>query len=119
MDSHVRRTFDIAMIALAAVAGLAVVSNLGGPARYLVVLPAALLLPGSAYARFLHPTALPTFLGLAVVLSLAIETVGAMILVWLGWWHALFLGLVVMTTSSAVLMWDVRNISRSQRGSVA
>jgi hypothetical protein len=113
MNSQVRGRFDIALLALAGFAVLAVVIDLQGPARYFVVLPAALLLPGAAFVRFLNPAGLTAFLGLAVVLSLAIETVGAMILVWFGWWHPLVLGLVVATISSAVLVWDIRKISRS------
>jgi FtsH-binding integral membrane protein len=57
-----------------------------------------------------------SFIGLAVVLSLAIATVGAMILVWIEWWHPWVMATVVTTISCVVLIADIRHLSRSTQG---
>lgn len=113
MSSYARRGFDVAMLVLAGVAVLAVAIDMTGVVRQVLVLAAAMLVPGSALVRFLHPSDIASFLGLAVVVSLAIGTVTSMILVWLDWWHPFELGIAVTVISCGVLAWDIRAISRS------
>ena len=119
MDSQLRLKLDAALLVLTGAAALAIVLDVTGPLRHVVVFAAVLLVPGSAFGLFLGPTDLASFVGLAVGLSLGIGVVGPMLLIWLGWWQPLILGIVVATISCSALIVDIRRISSSNRGALA
>lgn len=113
MDVRVRRGFDKAMVSLAGAAVVAIAVDMTSALRAVVVFAAVLLVPGAAIVRYLHPNDLPSFLGLAVVISLAAATVTSMALIWLDWWHPLALAVATCVLSCALLLWDIRGISRT------
>ncbi|HWX44912.1 MAG TPA: hypothetical protein VNY52_06285, partial [Solirubrobacteraceae bacterium] len=79
----------------------------GGVARPLLVLVAACLVPGGALLTRLGCDDLLSACGFAVGLSLCIETVGALVMIWTGWWHPLGFSLVLMAMACAVLAVDL------------
>jgi hypothetical protein len=87
MNGQNRRWFDIAMLAVAGCATVAVAVGLEGPLRSVVVFAALILVPGAAVVPYLQIRDLSQFLGLTIAFSLGVGVIGAMILASLGWWH--------------------------------
>lgn len=87
-----------------------------GAARLLLVLAAACLIPGSALLTRLPVEDVVEACGLAIGLGFAIETAGALVMVWTGWWHPFGWAIVLGAVACAVLAIDLRhNLSISRR----
>lgn len=87
-----------------------------GAARLLLVLAAACLVPGSALLTRLSVEDTLEAFGLAIGLGLTIETVGALVMIWTGWWHPLGWVIALGTLACALLAIDLRhNLSISGR----
>jgi hypothetical protein len=113
MNGQNRRWFDIAMLAVAVCATVAVAVGLEGPLRSVVVFAALILVPGAAVVPYLQIRDLSQFLGLTIAFSLGVGVIGAMILASLGWWHPVVLGALVVVASCVSLGWDIRHIAKS------
>ncbi|WP_239334669.1 hypothetical protein [Frankia sp. CiP3] len=97
---------DLALLALAVMAGIAVVAP-SGPARPVLVLLALLLLPGAAVLTRLDTPDPLTWLGLAIVLSMAVDAGTSLVMLWSGLWHPMVLGAVLAAASMAALIIDL------------
>ncbi|WP_239346661.1 MULTISPECIES: hypothetical protein [unclassified Frankia] len=97
---------DLALLALAVIAGIAVVAP-SGPARPVLVLLALLLLPGAAVLTRLDTPDPLTWLGLAIVLSMAVDAGASLVMLWSGLWHPMVLGAVLAAASIAALIVDL------------
>jgi hypothetical protein len=90
-----RLLFDVLLLALAVTATALILVDPPGAARPVVVFLAAISLPGAAIlTRVPAPAPLPA-IGLTIALSLAIDTLGSLILVWTGWFEPGVLGGVI------------------------
>jgi hypothetical protein len=114
MSAHRQRNFDIFVLCVTQLAIFVVAIGLEGPVRYLIVLLAAILVPGAAVVSRLQLRETSAYLALTVAISLAVCTVGAMAMVWGGFWHPLIFGTVLALASTAVLVYDVWRITREE-----
>lgn len=92
------------------------VTGVSGVARLLFVLAAACLVPGGALLTRLSTDDLLSTFGLAVGLSLCIEAVGALVMIWTGWWHPLGFSLALVALACAVLILDLRQTLATRSG---
>jgi hypothetical protein len=97
---------DLTLLALLVLGALAT-DDLLGPARPYGLLIAALLVPGGALLTWLGVDDVLTAVGLAVGLSLAVEIVGSLALVWSTYWHPSSLALVLGVISAGLILWDL------------
>jgi hypothetical protein len=97
---------DLTLLALACAAAIVAVADPAGPARPLLVLCAACLLPGGALLTRLRVDDLVTALGLAVGLSMCAEAIGALAMVWTGWWHPVAFAIGLGVVACAALLLD-------------
>lgn len=67
---------------------------------------AALLVPGAAVLLFLRPRELVEAAAAAIGVSLAVEVIGSLILVWAGWFHPVVLAGAIALPSGIALAWD-------------
>jgi uncharacterized membrane protein len=110
----VRLVIDAAAFALVAVAVLAVALPVSS-ARPFAVFAAALLAPGAAVVTLLEVEDAATALALAVGVSLAVDVVAALALVWSGWWHPIVAGAAVAACAAAALLVDLVDLRRRVR----
>lgn len=103
-----RTVVHAGLIGLSAVCAPLYVVDIGGPVRLVLALAAMALLPGAAVLTRL-PTADPAvWLGLAVAISLAVETVASLVMAWTGWWHPGPVAGALAAVCVLVLLVDVR-----------
>lgn len=81
-----------------------------GPARLLLVLLAAGLVPGGALLTRLPVDESSAFFGLAVCFSFTIEAIGALVMVWTGWWHPFGFAGVLAIAATTLLLFDLTQI---------
>jgi uncharacterized membrane protein len=99
---------DSALLALAVLTALACLTDAGTVVRPLLVLLAGCLIPGAALLTRL-PVADPLeAAALAVVGSLCMEAVGALAMIWTGWWHPVGWALTLMVVGCAMFALDLR-----------
>jgi len=105
------RWADAGLAAL--IAGAVAVALLPVPsaARILVTLVAACLVPGGALVRYLRFDFGASWLAMAAALSLGVETLASLALVWTGWWHpaAVAIGLGALSVLIIVFDWSRRH----------
>lgn len=101
-----KATVDVVMLALGVTAAAVCASGTSDPARPLLVLAAACLIPGAAILTRLPAGDPFEALGLACVLGLAVETVGALFMVWTGWWHPFGWAILVVLGACVALLVD-------------
>lgn len=117
-DARLDRAVHLALLAVAAVTAGMVAAGYTGPLRPVAALVTAALLPGAAVLALL-PRATraprldtPAWTMLACAFSLAVETVCALAMVWLRWWHpaaaAAALGAVAAAVVAAHLIRDAQ-----------
>ena len=80
------RNLRIVLGALTLVAGTLYLVDLGGPVRYLVVVPFVLVCPGLAWARLLRIGDAADTLGVGIALSIALVTLVAQAMALASWW---------------------------------
>jgi hypothetical protein len=112
MSHRQRARFDAGLLVLAVLAAAAALLAFD-PVRPWLVFAAMLLVPGGAALTLLDLDDLPTVLGLAVVLSLAIDAALATFVLWSRWWHPEIVGGVVGVLCVALLADDLRRVRRS------
>jgi hypothetical protein len=101
-------TADGLLLVLAAATVAVCLLQPHGAARLLLVLAAACLVPGGALlTRLPVEDAIEAF-GLAVGLGITIETLGALAMIWTGWWHPFGWAIVLGVVACAVLAVDLR-----------
>jgi hypothetical protein len=111
--SHSQRTrFDAGLLLLTVLAVGAALLALD-PVRPWLVFAAMLLVPGGAVLTLLDLDDLPTALGLAVVISLAIDATLATLVLWSRWWHPEVVAGVVAVVCVLLLADDLRRVRRS------
>jgi hypothetical protein len=101
-------TADCLLLGLAIATAAVCLVGTTGPARPLLVLASACLVPGAAALTRLPVKDHLEALVLAVSLGFSIEIVGALAMVWTGWWHPVGWALVVLITACIVLALDLR-----------
>ncbi len=114
-DLRWRARIDVALLVLCGLAALAIAGALG-PARPVVVLLAALFVPGGAALTLLDVSEPLSAAALAVGLSLALEIAGSLAIVWTTYWHPVVLALVLGAASVALLSRDLARRSTDLRG---
>jgi uncharacterized membrane protein len=101
-------TADCLLLVLAAATITVCVLDTHSITRLLLVLAAACLIPGSALLTRLPVEDVLEAFGLAVGLGFTIEAVGALAMVWTGWWHPFGWALALVTAACVVLVLDLR-----------
>lgn len=115
-DQRSRPALDLALVGLAL---LAVASSIFGPSgtpRLLIVLAAACLLPGGALLTLLpveDPLLVPA---LAVALSLTVEALGALAMIWSGFWHPVGWAVTLGTLACGLLLRDLARATSRRTG---
>jgi hypothetical protein len=83
-----------------------------GTARALLVLTAACVIPGSALLTRLPVADVLEGFALAVGLGFTIEGVGALVMIWTGWWHPFGWAIALTVIACGMLALDLRvNVS--------
>lgn len=113
---HQQLVIDAALLALTAAAVALALTGAGLP-RAVLVLAAAVSVPGWAALTRLPRTDLLTSAALAVVISIAIEICGSLVFGWAHWWHPWVLAVVLVVGSSAVIARDLTSLLAAQRRS--
>lgn len=109
---------DCCLLALAAATVVVCLLATHGAVRLLLVLAAACLIPGSALLTRLPVEDVLEALGLAVCMGFGMEAVGALAMVWTGWWHPLAWSLVLVAAACVTLALDLRHAAAAVRESV-
>ncbi len=105
--------FLLLLLAIATVAVCLLETH--GAARLLLLLAAACLIPGSALLTLLPVEDPLEAFGLAVGLGFTIETAGALVMVWTGWWHPMGWAVVLGAIACAMLAADLgRTVARAR-----
>jgi uncharacterized membrane protein len=107
VNSHVRRRLDVALLALLAGTVPLVVWPVAAPLRTLFGLATVLFVPGGAALARVRVNGWAEWFGLTIAVSLAIQTAGALVLLWTRWWHPAVLAGVLGTASVALLLSDL------------
>jgi hypothetical protein len=89
-----------------------------GAARLLLLLAAACLVPGSALLTRLPMDDMLEAAALAVGMGLTIEAIGALAMIWTGWWHPFGWAIALGAVACAVLALDLRRNAAIARKSV-
>lgn len=106
---------DISLLALGLAAAAAIALGGSGVVRLLIVFVAASLIPGGALLTRLETNDVATALGLALGLSLGVEAVGALVMVWTGWWHPLGFSILLVAAACLLLGSDLQHSIRTLR----
>jgi hypothetical protein len=112
MSHRQRRRFDVGLLLLAVLAAGAVIFTLD-PVRPWLVFAAMLLVPGGAVLTLLDLDDVPMAIGLAIVISLAIDAALATLVLWSRWWHPEIVAGVVGLVCVVLLSDDLRRLRRS------
>lgn len=105
---HARRTTHTVLVAVTVTLAFLVLRGTDSPVRVLLAVPVAFLLPGAAALTRLPVDGTAEWVGLAVAISLAVDVLTSMVMVWSGWWHPAVLQFVVGLTCCAVLVHSLR-----------
>jgi GT2 family glycosyltransferase len=97
-----------ATLLLLVVAALVVPGVDRGPLRSVVAFAALLVVPGGAVLSRLRVGGLVEWLGLAVAISLAVETASALAFLWTHFWHPAVIATALGLISAVVLVIDIR-----------
>ncbi|ABD10958.1 hypothetical protein ThrDRAFT_01966 [Frankia casuarinae] len=111
---YARRTTQAALVAVTVMLAFLVVCRTDSPVRVLLAVPAAFLLPGAAVLARLPVDGTAAWIGLAVAISLAVDVLTSMLMVWSGWWHPAVMQSVVGLACCAVLIHSLRAELRAQ-----
>jgi glycosyltransferase involved in cell wall biosynthesis len=100
------RWADVGLAAL--IAGAVAVTLVPAPVtvRILVMLAAACLVPGGALVRYLRFDFGASWLAMAAALSLGVETLASLALIWTGWWHPELVAIALGAISALVIVFD-------------
>jgi hypothetical protein len=118
-DARVRIAIDCLLIALVPATIAVSLLQAHGTARLLLALAAACLLPGGALLTCLSSDDPLSSFAIAVALSLCVETIGALFMIWTGWWHPLGFSALIAGLSCLLLALDIRRSLSSLPGRLA
>jgi hypothetical protein len=108
-------TADCCLLILVAAAVAACILDAHGVARLLLVLAVACVVPGCALLTRLPVEDVLEAFGLAVGLGFCIEAVGALAMVWTGWWHPFGWAIAVVAIACVTLVLDLRSNATAAR----
>ncbi|MBX6389860.1 MAG: hypothetical protein IRZ08_12840 [Frankia sp.] len=111
-DARTRILVHAALVTVGVLAAAFSLLEVTGTVRLLTTLLAAALLPGAAVLSRLPALDLAAWAGLAVAISVAIETVLSLVLVWTRLWHPSALAALLGAASVALLVLDIRDQRR-------
>jgi hypothetical protein len=100
------RWADAGLAALIAGAVAVALVPVPSAARILVTLVAACLVPGGALVRYLRFDFGASWLAMAAALSLGVETLASLALIWTGWWHPAVLAIALGALSALIIAFD-------------
>jgi hypothetical protein len=101
-------TADCLLLALALGAVAICLLGAHSATRLLLVLAATCVIPGGAVLTRLPMEDLLEAFGLAVGLGFTIEAVGALAMIWTGWWHPFGWAVVLISAACLVFAFDLR-----------
>jgi hypothetical protein len=101
-------TADCALLVLALATVAVCLLSAHGPARLLLVLAGACLIPGGALLTRLPMEDVLEAVGLAVGLGFSIEAAGALVMVWTGWWHPYGWAIALVGAACVMFVLDLR-----------
>jgi hypothetical protein len=107
-DPRRSATADGLLLALAVTTVLVCLLQTHGAVRLLLLLAAACLIPGSAVLTRLPVEDTLEAFALAIGLGLTLEAIGALAMIWTGWWHPFGWAILVGVLACAVLALDLR-----------
>lgn len=116
MTDGIRRRMDVAVIVLAVAAAISMTMEPGSALRGLLVFAAFLLVPGWGLVSLMGSGPMVDTLGLAIGLSIAVDVLGSLVLVWTGHFDVLVLGAFVGAVSVSLLIADLIFSSHPERG---
>lgn len=99
---------DCVLLLLAAATVASLLLDAPSPIRLLLLLAAACLIPGSALLTLLPVEDPFEAFALAVGFGFTLETVGALAMVWTGWWHPYGWTIVLGALACVMLTLDLR-----------
>ena len=102
-----RVVLDATLLGLASLAAVFVIAFPDSPARPLCVFVAAIFVPGGAILTRLKVRDPAAFVGLAIALSLALETAISLALVWSRWFEPNVLGLALLAIALPLIAIDL------------
>jgi hypothetical protein len=105
-DPDVRRLVDLALLVLIAAAFLVSISGAAGLLRPVVVLAAALTAPGAAIVARLHLGQLAYAVAITIGISLSVDVLSSLAMVWLPWWHPVVVAAAIGALSVFLLARD-------------
>jgi hypothetical protein len=108
--SRQRLAADSLLLLLAAATAAICLGETNTQLRLLLVLVSACLVPGGAMLTRLPVEDPLEAIGLAASLGFCIEALGALAMVWTGWWHPFGWAATVLAVASLVLALDIRRI---------
>jgi hypothetical protein len=100
---------DGALLILTAATVVAYLTGTHSGARLALVIVSGCLVPGAAILTRVSADDVLEALALAIVLGLALEAVGALAMVWTGFWHPAAWALVVTSGAGLLLAQDLRH----------
>lgn len=112
MTQRLRRNVELALLGLLLIAPLTIALPMPQVIRVLVVLAAVMLAPGAAAVARLPFSQVGVYVAVVIAVSMAIGVAGATVSLWVGWWHPYLLAGLLGAASFALLVLDVRKITR-------
>lgn len=106
MNVRGKLTADAFVLGIAALATLCDLGLSPGTLRTATALAAAVLVPGAAVATWFDAPTIEVGAALAVGLSVALETVVALLMLWTHWWHPEVAAGALLVASVVVLTVD-------------
>lgn len=106
MSNAVRWRIDVALLVLLAVAVTAVLWHPVPALRTLAGCAAALFVPGAACLARVRINGWPEWIGLSVSVSLALQGMGTLVMVWTRWWNPAVLAATCGLLSAGLLLRD-------------
>jgi hypothetical protein len=100
------RWADAGLAALIAAAVAVALVPVPSAARIAVTFVAACLVPGGALIRYLRFDFGASWLAMATALSLAVNTLASLALVWTGWWHPALAAIALGAISALIIVFD-------------
>jgi hypothetical protein len=101
---------DCFLLVLALVAVVIGLAAEGSVASMVVVLLAACLIPGGALLTRLGADDIVEAFTLAAALGFCIETAGALVMVWTGWWHPVGWAFALLAGACVLIVLDLHRL---------
>jgi hypothetical protein len=116
LPASVRSVIDLCLLVLMSVTVATVLIHPDGWLRVALTLASALVVPGYCLCIRLPLRAFDALLGLSIAVSLGVEAILCLGMVWLHLWHPVPLGAGIAVGSGIVLVADIRAVRPQSRG---